>query len=175
VSGTTEIGAGEHVAAHYPELHTARCRRCGAGWRAVASPSSWFGVCAGCGSDGLVVESRVVPGTTSTESLLRCPVCAATWIGQPGEDCGWCLAAVERQRAEQRRRLLWPDQLPTGDDGPPHEQLSELDRRVWDTTRGQRRGEGARRAWIERLARAVTAGLITRDEATAAVQRQART
>lgn len=98
--------------------------------------------------------------------------CGATWSGGPGTPCPWCVAAAERQRHEQRRLLLFPPWLRDG--GPRYDELAEIDRRIWDATRGQTRDADSLRAWGERLARAVTAGLITADEAEAAIARSER-
>jgi hypothetical protein len=102
---------------------------------------------------------------------LVCDECPAGWIGLPGEGCGWCADAIERQRDDQRRMLLSPDWLSV-DHGPRYDQLSPVDRAVWDRTRGQVRGHDSRTAWAERLARAVVSGLVTEHEARAAYDRR---
>jgi hypothetical protein len=103
---------------------------------------------------------------------LVCDECSAGWVGLPGEPCGWCADRTERQREDQRRMLLWPDRL--GEHGPRYDELGEVDQAVWDRTRGIARGHDSRRAWAERLGRAVHAGLITEREAKAAMERVRR-
>lgn len=101
-----------------------------------------------------------------------CRDCGGSWCGEPEGACPWCVDADERQRLEQRRRLLFPDFL--HEESPRYDDLGELDRAAWDRTRGIERGEGSRRAWGERLARAVESGLITDTEARAAIERSRR-
>ena len=98
-----------------------------------------------------------------------CDACGATWCGEPAMACPWCVAAAGRQRADQRRLLLFPPSQ--RDDGPRYDELPDVDKRVWDATRGRVRGDGSARAWCEQLGRAVASGLITADEARAAVRR----
>lgn len=83
---------------------------------------------------------------------LRCDVraCAATWVGEPGEACGWCIRWLELANETQRKVLLRPD-LPAGDD--------------------EDRRERATLAWVDRLAAAVKAGIVTEHEALKAVRR----
>lgn len=100
---------------------------------------------------------------------LECTVCKAGWVGKEG-DCAWCAAELERLRADQRRMLLWPDWLAV-DHGPRYDELSAVDKAVWDRTRGQVPGHDSIPAWVERLARAVKADLITEDEARGAIER----
>lgn len=102
---------------------------------------------------------------------LVCDACSAGWVGIPGEPCGWCADAVERQREEQRALLLDPPWLRSSDGDPRYEALSEVDQAVWDRTRGQTRGHDSMRTWTQRLARAVESGLITETEARAAARR----
>lgn len=81
---------------------------------------------------------------------LRCDTCAATWVGQPGEACGWCTRWLALANEVQRKVLLWPD-LPA-DDEDRHKQ-SML-------------------AWVDRLADAVKADVVTEREALVALRRE---
>jgi hypothetical protein len=101
---------------------------------------------------------------------LECDVCSASWIGPDGEPCGWCAKRGARQRDEQRQLLLFPPQL-AEPGGGMYDDLDDVAKRIWEHTRGIRRGEGSIQAWRDRLADAITGGLITRDEAVAAVLR----
>lgn len=81
---------------------------------------------------------------------LECVVCGAGWVGELLDPCPWCMASLERMARWQAERLLDPD-LPDPDD---------------------RRFDGARRAWAERLARGVEVGLITERQARRAWARR---
>lgn len=71
---------------------------------------------------------------------LECDECAAGWTGPIGEACGYCARRIEQTRQHQRDILL----------DPPD-----------DTARHP--------AWLERLERAKTAGVITASEAHRAI------
>lgn len=79
---------------------------------------------------------------------LRCDVCGATWTGEIGEVCGYCLRWIELANEVQRRVLLHPD-LP-------------------DDARRKR----AQIAWVDRLAEAVRADIVTEREALTAIRRE---
>lgn len=102
-----------------------------------------------------------------------CAVCSASWVGheRDGDWCAWCEASDARQRALERRLLLDPPWLRTSAGDPRYDALSDLDRAVWDRTRGQSRGTDSVVAWAARLRRAVEAELITRNEAERAMRR----
>jgi hypothetical protein len=114
---------------------------------------------------------RALPEYGPRHILLSCTVCGAGWVGRYGERCHWCQTALQRQLADQRAELLWPSWQASDAGAPRYDELSEVDRRVWDRTRGQGHGAGSRRAWCRRLAGAVRAGLVTFDEAEAAMRR----
>jgi hypothetical protein len=101
--------------------------------------------------------------------LSTCGWCGATWDLDEGYTCRWCVEALEAMQADQRRRLLWPDWA--SDPGDRYDELTAVDRAVWDRTRGITRGEGSVAAWTTRLMTAADAGIVTRDEATAALDR----
>lgn len=105
---------------------------------------------------------------------LVCVVCAAGWVGPPFDECPWCARAIARQVEDQRRMLLDPPWLASDAGDPRYDELSEVDKAVWDRTRGQRRDADSIKAWVERLARAVIAGVITEDEARRACDRYDR-
>ena len=81
---------------------------------------------------------------------LECHQCAATWVGKPGEYCAYCAGLYSRSVSEQKRLLLRPE-LPDTD----------------STTR-----PAALTAWADRLAVAITAEVITRQQARQAFNRE---
>jgi hypothetical protein len=81
---------------------------------------------------------------------LKCDQCDATWTGPIGETCHYCVVALENMRRWQADIIL-------------HPQLPDID----DTRR-----TAAVHAWAQRLATAVRAGLITRQQADNAYQRE---
>jgi hypothetical protein len=103
-----------------------------------------------------------------------CATCGASWVGQADEWCGWCEAAQGRQKAAQRLILLDPPQLRSDAGHHRYEALDDIDRAIWDRTRGQQRGADSVVAWAARLRRAVDSGLITNNEAEAAMRKVAR-
>lgn len=102
---------------------------------------------------------------------VRCDRCGAGWCGEDGDSCERCERTLERLQADQRRLLLDPPWLHSDAGHPRYDELSDVDRRVWDRTRGQTRGTDSVEAWAGRLARAVQSGLITQAEARAAFDR----
>jgi hypothetical protein len=72
---------------------------------------------------------------------------------------------MARQMALDRRLLLDPPWLHTDAGSPRYDALSDVDKAVWDRTRGQTRGEGSLESWAGRLGRAVEAGWIDDQEA----------
>lgn len=98
--------------------------------------------------------------------------CGAGWVGRPDDPCSWCADAAARAVADLRRQLLWPAWML--EQGPRYDELDEVDRAVWDRTRGIRRGEASERAWARRLAEAVIAGIVTEADARAALARATR-
>lgn len=103
-----------------------------------------------------------------------CTTCGAGWVGHVDDGpewCPWCEEAAARQVADQRRLLLAPPWLRSDGGSVRYDDLSEVDRAVWDRTRGQSRGEHSVEAWTDRLVRAVEAGLISEDEARRATRR----
>lgn len=105
-----------------------------------------------------------------------CATCQAGWIGheRDGDWCPWCEAAEERQVAFERLLLLDPPWLHHDAGNRRYDELSDDDKTVWDRTRGQARGTHSVRTWVERLARAVEAGLISEVEANRALDRYDR-
>ena len=103
---------------------------------------------------------------------IVCADCGAGWVGPVGDPCAWCADRLTHDVADTRRVLLWPDWL--AEQGPRYDELGELDRAVWDRTRGIVRGADSLEAWRRRLAEAVAIGLVTRDEAHGALARARR-
>ena len=85
---------------------------------------------------------------------LCCSWCGATWVGVIDDGCPWCYAAAQRQWHYQRELTLTPPDLE-----------DELNDRDWNH---------AISAWMERLDRAIAAGVITVHEASNAYQRATR-
>jgi hypothetical protein len=113
-----------------------------------------------------------VAATLGVEQTIRCPDCGASWVGYTDDPCDWCTAAIERQLADQRQRILYPDWMT--EQGPVYDQLDDVDKMVWDATRGIQRGEASVTAWARRLVDAVDAGIVTDVEARLAWERAAR-
>lgn len=110
---------------------------------------------------------------------LRCAVasCDAGWVGRVGDPCSWCVAREERQRDEERKSLLHPSHLATSDGDARYNNLSDVDKAVWNRTRGivgRDRHDGPATDWAHRLSAAVVGGTITEAEAEAAVRRLAK-
>jgi hypothetical protein len=103
---------------------------------------------------------------------VACDVCEATWVGRPGDACSWCQRAEERQREDQRRLLLDPPWLHSDCGNVRYDELSAVDRAVWDRTRGQTRGADSIKAWHGRLVRGVESRLISEHEARTAWHRR---
>lgn len=81
---------------------------------------------------------------------LRCDRCGATWLGKIAEACAWCDASLALLVEIQRDVVLHPD-LPDPD---------AADRDI------------AVKAWAERLGRAVAAGIVARDVAERALDKE---
>jgi len=109
-------------------------------------------------------------------TLRACPDCHASWDTDvdEGDWCGWCDAVATRQRATNRSLLLDPPSLRTSAGDPRYDALSDVDKRIWDRTRGQARGADSIVSWAARLRRAVETELITAAEAEAAMRRATR-
>jgi hypothetical protein len=110
--------------------------------------------------------------TPSDAELLACNLCSATWYGPALEHCPWCERAVETMLDDHRKRLLHPDWAES--QGDRYDELSPVDKAVWDRTRGISRGAGSVEAWTKRLLEAVDADIITVDEARQALERARR-
>jgi hypothetical protein len=103
---------------------------------------------------------------------LQCTLCGATWVGPLLDPCSWCAERAARDLSDIRHELLYPEwAVPQGE---RYEALSELDKRVWDQTRGIRRGVAVEHAWARALRQAIEAGIITVAEADDAINRLER-
>jgi hypothetical protein len=118
-----------------------------------------------------VIDGRPRPDFGPGKVERAC-ACGAGWIGLADDPCWWCAQAERRQLEDQRRRLLWPDWM--ADQGARYDDLSPVDKAVWDRTRGITRGEDSVKAWTGRLLDSVAAGIITDAEARAALDRAER-
>ena len=114
---------------------------------------------------GLFIDGVPRPDHGPGMVQIVCADCHAGWVGRRGDGCAWCDAGDARRRAAERALLLDPPWLRSDAGDPRYDELSDIDQRVWDATRGQRRGADSLAAWRDRLARAVVAGLITETEA----------
>ena len=83
---------------------------------------------------------------------LCCDQCGATWTGRIGTACSWCDERIDRQWDDQRKLVLTPPDV-------------DPDDRTYDAVTG---------AWVDRMAIAIEAGIISREEATRAYERGAR-
>jgi hypothetical protein len=102
---------------------------------------------------------------------LRCVLCGAGWVGCRFDPCTWCLDRLELAREQARRELLPPPWLRSDAGTSRYDDLSEVDKAVWDRTRGQRRDTDSLAAWAVQLRRAVAEGTVTADEAEQAIRR----
>lgn len=80
---------------------------------------------------------------------LECDLCGASWIGEPGEECEWCLRWLQIAIEQQRAVLLKPE-LPDIEDANYNIAIE---------------------AWVKRLAQATVAEIITPQEAHRAIDR----
>jgi len=101
------------------------------------------------GFDGIGIPTAPRPDWGPLFHELECSGCAATWVGPRKTPCPWCAGLYERSVAEQRLILLRPD-FP-GSDAKNH--------------------DAAVKAWAERLAMSVTAGIVTERDARWALDR----
>jgi hypothetical protein len=86
------------------------------------------------------------------DAELACDQCAAEWVGIPGAACWWCWDRNEKLIGWHIEAVLTPPDY-------------DPDDRSYDAVMG---------AWVDRMAIAIEAGLITREEATRAYERRAR-
>jgi len=105
-----------------------------------------------------------------------CATCSASWVGheRDGDWCPWCEAEIERRRALDRSLLLDPPWLRSSVGTERYDALSDVDKAIWDRTRGQARGRDSLVSWAARLGRAVDTELISEDEAERALRRLTR-
>jgi hypothetical protein len=88
-------------------------------------------------------------GVDAGGGIVECSTCGATWRGRIGAPCAWCERRGERLLEEQAEMVL---RQPDSDSHDEHHR----DRMS---------------AWVQRLRRAVEAGLITEQQANRAVER----
>lgn len=103
-----------------------------------------------------------------------CQHCQAGWIGHQTDGPDWCPWCERRQELEaemRRRELLNPPWLHTDRGNARYDTLTDVDKAVWDRTRGQTRNADSVASWVALLARAVADGVITADEARTAAKR----
>lgn len=101
--------------------------------------------------DGFAIPcGRLRPDHGQHYADCRCIACGATWVALPGESCPWCERRRELRDEHQRELLLAAPDVETGD--------HDHDRRL--------------KAWAERMARGVAAGLVTEAEARRAWARE---
>ena len=70
---------------------------------------------------------------------------------------------------EERKRLLFPPWAING--GPRYDSLSDIDKKVWNATRGQTGDADSIVAWLRELRDAVARGDVTDDDARKAIKR----
>lgn len=112
---------------------------------------------------------RIVPGTPGHDVWLVCDRCGGKWLGQPFDECEWCDESDRISIERAKHRILFPEWL---DWGERYWQLSELDQRVWEGTRGFHGDYQGK--WMGELKRAVEFEQITRYDAIGAVNRYRR-
>jgi hypothetical protein len=79
------------------------------------------------------------------------------------------LESIDRARELRRENLLHPSWLRSDAGLPRYDSLDELDKRVWNATRGQTSEPQSIAAWSKAIAAAELDGLITTDEAREAL------
>ncbi len=67
-------------------------------------------------------------------AVTICDTCGATWDTTDNDTCNWCATAVQRMVADQRHALLSPEWLTK--QGDRYNQLDDIDKQIWDHTRG---------------------------------------
>lgn len=95
--------------------------------------------------------------------------CGASWLGHWYEACDWCYARKQAQWETRKAELLHPSWM--NNQGPKYHELSEVDRLVWNATRGLASGEHVTRDWMNDLQQCLDIGLITEQEFTRAMAR----
>jgi len=102
---------------------------------------------------------------------LECQICGATWVGDEGEPCSWCLEGYQRLREQRRTDLLHPHWLRTSVGHPTYDLLDEVTQAVWNRTRGQTREPQSIQEWQKQIAQAEAEGFITHEEADRTLSR----
>jgi hypothetical protein len=105
---------------------------------------------------------------------MVCPRCKASWVGHVTDGdgwCPWCDRRAELAREMERRELLEPPWSHSDHGAERYDALTDVQKAVWDRTRGQVRGTDTVIWWVARLGRACADGLITRDEMTTAIRK----
>ena len=93
--------------------------------------------------------------------------CGASWLGYWHEACDWCWKRKQAQWVGIKADLLNPPWMHS--QGPKYRELSEVDRLVWDTTRGIKRGTDVERQWMADLQECYDLGLLTENEMARAI------
>src|SRR5215510_6456667 len=112
---------------------------------------------------------RIVPGATGHDVWLVCDRCEGKWLGQPFDECEWCNESDRIAIERAKHRLLFPEWLEWGE---RYDQLSELDRVVWERNRGF--SANYQDKWLDQLDRANQLGEITDHELANSVDRFVR-
>lgn len=89
--------------------------------------------------------------------------CGASWMGYSWERCDWCAHRRQVRVQQYRGELLHPSWLQT--QGPKYWELSPVDKRIWNRTRGIGGTTDVVEQWAWDLEQAVADGIITLDEA----------
>ena len=89
-------------------------------------------------------------------------------------DCAYAFLEPIRRKLKardelERKDLLHPPWLRTSEGHYRYDSLSDVDKQVWNRTRGQTREPHSLEVWAERLDQAVAEGLITYEEACKAL------
>src|SRR4030095_15244710 len=88
--------------------------------------------------------------------------CGATWMGYRWEACNWCVKRDLINLQVYRQKLLQPEWM--HNQGPKYQQLSDVDKRIWNETRGIKPVADVEKDWMNHLNEAEQAGHITADE-----------
>ena len=95
--------------------------------------------------------------------------CGASWLGHWYERCDWCHARKQKALEAYRQEILHPPWLQK--QGPKYWELSEIDRQVWNRTRGIQVTENLVDEWGMAIAQAYADELVTLEEAGKALKK----
>jgi len=88
-------------------------------------------------------------------------------MGYQSEACLWCWKRDQINLQMYREKLLQPEWM--HNQGPKYQQLSDVDKRIWNQTRGIKPVADIEQEWVNQLHAAEQAGHITSEEMARAI------